>query len=60
MKPDWKDCDGDAELAHAKRKAKATLAHILEDHYVGDQRLIPILINCLDALRDELLALARS
>ena len=65
IKPDWNDCDGHAELAKAKRKAKASLVHIVD--YRGDdgwenapERNREIVLACIHVLRDDLLAWARS
>jgi hypothetical protein len=60
----WNDCNGDAELDHAKQRAKTTLAHMLECHgdlgweeYPEGNR--ETVIACVMMLRDELIAWAR-
>jgi hypothetical protein len=60
----WSDCNGAAELEHAKQQAKATLSHMLEYHgdlswedYPEGNR--EIVIACVMVLRDELVAWAR-
>ena len=53
---DWNDCDGYAELAHAKRRAKADLDDYFANHYEwDDERYHELIFNALMVLRDELL-----
>jgi hypothetical protein len=46
---DWSDCDGPAELAHAKQRAR----QMLDDFYANRIEFNDSFFDCMDLLADE-------